>query len=528
MKPRAVIIFILCVLHGTALLTASEEESSILYTLSGAQMYDEFGYSLAPLGDVDGDGAPDFAVGAIQTFFNSDARGKVQVFSGKDGKLLWTWRGERQAQEFGESICAISDLDHDGKKEVGVSDTADMVRIYSTGSGELIKSINIRKGPISIVPKILEVNDINHDGQPDLLAGQPGHSDSGKSEGRIAVYSISDGALIWEVMGRFNDGLLGDSIAGIEDVDGDGVNDVAAGESHGWYAAFPHEPGTVYILSGTDGREIRQLGNDPELFFFGHRMANVGDLDEDGRPELAITAPGYGVGLYRDIGWIGIYSTRTSELIRSFQGVDGQFGLFLGDQLGVAVSSAGDADGDGVPDLLLGTSRFGTTSLRSQWGRIELRSGKTGALLSAYEGLQDRENFVSALASLGDIDGDGRSEFLIGSLDAPAPRGTGQVIAVKFRPELPLFLRGDGNQDGRVNIADVVSQIRVLYFDGPKGPCFRALDVDGDGTFDILDLLSLLEFLFQGGYSPAPPFPECGRYGGFDGRELECRSSVCS
>ena len=531
MKSRANGICISFVL-AAASLPAADEDSSIVYSLSGARANEYYGYSLAPMGDVDGDGVPDFAVGAIEQIFSPEGTGKVDLVSGKTGTVIRTWHGERQAQEFGKSITSIHDLDGDGKNDIAIADYGRLIYLFSTGTGELIRKIDTTKFIGTAGIKVLEYEDVDGDATNDILVGQP-NQDAGPGQqdpigvGRVSIYSTGQGNLIWEVMGRIKNAQLGVSIARLGDIDGDGISDIAVGESHGWGYTGKHEPGTVYILSGLDGKELRQLGNDASLPYFGYRMANVGDLDGDGHPELAISSPGFGFGANTDIGWVGVYSTRTFEILRSFRGIDAPHGLFLGDQLGIEISSAGDADGDGVPDLLLGTSRFGTDPGRAEWGRVELRSGKTGDVLADYEGMQADDNFVSSLAPLGDIDGDGRSEFLIGSQRYPPPLGFGRAAVVKYRPELPTFLRGDANQDGRVNIADMVFILRVIYAGQDSGSCPLSLDVDGDSKLDFLDAFAIFFYVFRFGFAPASPFPECSRYGGFQAPKFDCPSFEC-
>ena len=74
----------------------------------------------------------------------------------------------------------------------------------------------------------------------------------------------------------------------------------------------------------------------------------------------------------------------------------------------------------------------------------------------------------------------------------------------------PLFLRGDCNGDGTVNISDATCTLNRLFVGGRAPGCIAATDVNGDETVNIADPVSLLNFLFAGGPPPVQPFPECG------------------
>ena len=259
-------------------------------------------------------------------------------------------------------------------------------------------------------------------------------------------------------------------------------------------------------------------------------MALLGDLDSDGAPEIAISAPGYGVWGRRDLGWVGIYSTKDFRLLRSFTGVNcvDPPMTFHGDQLGIPVSSAGDVDKDGTPDILIGTYHEGQFDGPTAWARLELRSGRTGRLLTVYEGFQpDHVPFFKALAPLGDVDGDGAGEFLVGSPYAPGVSRRGQVRLVRYIPDLPRFIRGDANQDGRVNLSDAIRLFGILLSGDRSFPCTVALDVDGSDRIDVNDVISIIWFIFLGDYPPRPPYPECSSLGGFNNTRLDCAASTC-
>jgi hypothetical protein len=85
-----------------------------------------------------------------------------------------------------------------------------------------------------------------------------------------------------------------------------------------------------------------------------------------------------------------------------------------------------------------------------------------------------------------------------------------------------LWIRGDTNGDGTVDISDAV-HILAHLFRGSSPDCLRAMEVNSDGTIDLSDAVSLLSHLFVGGTPPAPPFPGCG-----EGESTEpCEKNFC-
>ncbi len=79
--------------------------------------------------------------------------------------------------------------------------------------------------------------------------------------------------------------------------------------------------------------------------------------------------------------------------------------------------------------------------------------------------------------------------------------------------ESPLrsgFVRGDGNDDGLVNLSDVTYALDWLFAGATAPGCLAALNTNGDGAVDIADPVYLLGFLFGGGSAPADQYPDCG------------------
>ncbi|MGH9360860.1 MAG: hypothetical protein ACRD2T_03020 [Thermoanaerobaculia bacterium] len=517
---------------------AAPGQGSVLYTLEGGHRWDTLGAALAPVGDLDGDGAPDFVVGAPQEFAapGGDPPGYVHLVSGRSGKVIHTWQGERAGEGFGTSVARLEDVDGDGTQDIAVVSELMTITVISGRTKDKITRFNVRIDATVNSMEIAICPDLDGDGIQDLVVGVPSHDvGADLSTGRVSAHSIKEQRLLWNRLGTEEDGFFGSQVATLGDVDGDGLGDVAASHPRGGHNVFTREQklGEVRILSGKDGSLLRTLGNEPGLYYFGEEIAVVGDLDGDLHPELAVSAGGYGERGLQNQGWVGVYSTgKGFRVLHRFTGVDPYIFRynFQGDALGYRMSGAGDADGDGVPDLLLAAERW--SSFWEYPGRIHLHSGRTGKLLASYELIQGTgsRELLGSLSPLGDVDGDGRSEFLIGAWDYnPLSRdpNKGAVFALRFDPALPVFLRGDANADGRVDLSDGVSLIQHVFLGGPDGGCALALDIDGSGKLDFQDFVSLASYLFAEELAPAPPFPACGRFGGPRESPLGCRESAC-
>ncbi len=230
-----------------------------LWRVDRGDRLDELGAALAVLGDVDGDGVADVALGAPSAAVGGDARdrrGAVLVVSGASGAVLHETTGAARGERFGEALCAVPDLDGDGA--------------------------------------------------PDLAVGAPRGGDG--RTGRVALLSGATGAPLRTISGRRPDELFGSALA-CADLDGDGADELVAGApvaAHVW----PLEFGRVYALDPRDGAEAWRLNDPPRREDcvrgdFGASLALPGDLDGDGRPELAVGAPYR--RLDRDDGSVWIY-----------------------------------------------------------------------------------------------------------------------------------------------------------------------------------------------------------------------------
>ena len=521
------------------------QQPELHYTLTGDVFADHLGWNLAPLGDVDRDGVPDFAASVPEDRVDpggEPAGGKVVVISGKRGEPIHTLRSVVRGARYGSGMGSGGDFDGDGVWDLLIHGSF-VVELRSGQTGNLIRILRDRNyGPHTLV--LRAVGDVDGDGMSDFAIGNIQETDFNalgrpySARGRVTVHSGSTGEVLWTRRGEEEGDFFGAEITPVGDVNGDSVPDLAAGSVGPWTPSVGRlRPGKLYVLSGADGTLIYTRTTGVAGDFYASDLASLRDVDGDGVREIAVGAPLYPWGDERHLelelpkaGRVELLSGRTGERLWSVGGQDpdrlsrGEF--FFGDTLGGALANAGDADGDGVDDLLISAGRGGSAG--QDWGRAYLRSGRDGSLLAAFESERDHTVFGGTVSGLGDIDGDGRSEFLIA-----APRWrvsdelslVGRVYVMGYTPSGRRFIRGDADANGRFDIADAITLLNHLFLGGPA-PCREAMDFERNSRLNSTDAVRIVLRLFLGGRAPEPPFPDCGHFASFK-PQLPCDRSAC-
>ena len=141
-------------------------------------------------------------------------------------------------------------------------------------------------------------------------------------------------------------------------------------------------------------------------------MAAVADLDGDGKGDVAVAAPATEEQTRALPGEVRVYSTGTGKELRHWSGRQ------PGELFGRMVVATGDLDGDGVPDLAIGAPWY-RRETADKVGRVELRSGRSDAVLSELVGDEAQCWFGWHMRRAPDPDGHGRPALLIGSLRHP-------------------------------------------------------------------------------------------------------------
>ncbi len=387
-------------------LAASPLAQNQLYEIGGADVGAKAGSAVAGVGDVDGDGHADFAVGSPG---ETGGQGIARVYSGVNASLLYQLTGAADlAFDFGREVAGVGDTNADGLDDVAVlSDRS--IYVFAGGDGALrweVQPSALFLGEVSLAG----VPDANGDSYDDVLVGVSELDASidvdivtveAYGPGTATLYSGFDGSVLQTFRGEELGDGFGGAVSYAGDVDGDGRGDVAIacydedfpGGSAGYLRVYSTGSGDVLL-------SIDDAGGP------GYVPSDLGDVDGDGRDDLLVGIPLFGTAQ--------ILSGAGGGVLQGFTAPDAL------DDFGVAVSGVDDVDGDGLPDVLVGAAQATKPSMIGPPdpvgpGYVRLFSSATGAALATFDGLEVGAEFGRSLDALGDANADGVPDFVAGA-----------------------------------------------------------------------------------------------------------------
>jgi len=340
-------------------------------TLTGGAQGDQAATAVAPAGDVDGDGMDDLLVSALNA---AGGAGETYVIYGGSGDMnlsnaTHSWTGEQPGDLSGGALAGGSDVDGDGAPDFLIGAPMESSAGLLAGAVYLVNGPPVANGSLTNATAKMTTGgllamtgsavalpgDLDGDGFGDVVVGAPNVTANlansgavsvlyGGAAGNVDLNVASDAVFAGE---QANDGA-GSSVMGIDDVDGDGLRDLLIGAPTAGGGLLG--VGGAYVVVGAPvggfslANAYAEIAGPGALSMFGMTVDDAGDVNNDGETDVIVGSLGTA---YLFLGPVSGQLDTTTAIVLTGD---------LGDSIGGSVAGIGDMDLDGFDDVAVGAT----------------------------------------------------------------------------------------------------------------------------------------------------------------------------
>lgn len=497
------------------------------WSVDSGQGSARMGGAIASAGDINNDGYDDVIIGADKFDNGQDNEGRIYIFHGSATGLettaAWTAEGNQEEARFGRAVAGAGKVNDDPYADiiVGARDYDDFIQLneggafvfYGSSTGMDLDGARPSGHPLNADWQAegnqqgaafgVDVNsagDVNDDGFDDVIIGADEYTNEQTDEGAAFLFlgsptGLDDGGARtigdpmnadWIGESDQVESDYGASAACAGDVNNDGFDDVIVGAPT-YQNNFDAE-GRVYLYlgssTGLQATPVWVFDGQRDLGRLGADVATAGDVNADGFDDVILGAPNYTNGQTFEGAALLFYGLESAEL--------GDVPPWFGEsnqgesEFGLSVGSAGDLNGDGFDDVVIGAAAFDNGDIEEGAAFLYYGTPDGPALQPdvTYEANQEAARFGTSVATAGDVNNDGYADLIIGAefyTKTPPLEDEGVVFGYWGCP--------DTDQDGVCQAIDNCPSLANpdqldTDADGMGDLCDPCTDVDDDGACD--------------------------------------------